>query len=217
MRCTTGCQLGQESLKIIRGNDYLSCPVIRRRIDHTFCIRKTDGGCITPCFSRHIGVGDGNLADGWLGSISISHADARRIISAIGHYHSVRDCDISASSAAGRAYTCASKSGISTTSGGMNRNIADSDIAADCTAKGRTNACAPVACRSRQHVRRASSLDGESCSAGYGYARVISGGHTVLTPHMDSTLFSPRTWIVGLPPVMSMALPPDTLICASSR
>ena len=95
---------------------------------------RIDGRCITPCFSRHIGVGDGNLSDGWLGSISISHADARRISSAIGHYHSVRDCDISASSAAGRAYTCASKSGISTTSGGMNRNIADSDIAADCTA-----------------------------------------------------------------------------------
>ena len=179
MRCTTGCQLGQERLKIIRGNDYLSCPVIRRRIDHTFCIRKTDGRCITPCFSRHIGVGDGNLADGWLGSISISHADARRIISAIGHYHSVRDCDISAISAAGRAYTCASKSGISTTSGGMNRNIADSDIAADCTAKGRTNACASIATVCGQHVRCAVAFYRHGRSAGHGDTGVIAGRYGI--------------------------------------
>ena len=105
----------------------------------------------------------------------------------------------------------------------MNRNIADSDIAADCTAKGRTNACAPVACRSRQHVRRAASLDGESRSAGDGDARVVGGGYGVaLAPYMDSgatTLYinSPLTWIVGLPPCISMALPPDTLMLASSR
>ena len=69
----------------------------------------------------------------------------------------------------------------------MNRNIGDSDIAADCTAKGGTNACAPVACRSRQHVRRAASLDGESCSAGDGDARVVGGGYGVaLAPYMDS-------------------------------